>query len=48
MSSKNIYLKNGRLRCKKFWDIKVNPISGFPPERLIRYRHKPKEYGYQR
>lgn len=35
---KKSYLKN------KFWILNYNPITGFPPERLIyKYRTKPKE-----
>jgi hypothetical protein len=39
--AKNIYVHKTKDMQNKFWMLKCNPITGFPPERLI-YKYKPK------
>jgi hypothetical protein len=42
-------VNNNKNKRDKFWMLNKNPITGFPPERLL-YKHKtkPKQYDIKR
>lgn len=41
--AKDIYVNKGKIMANKFWLFNYNPITGFPPERILYYRAKPKD-----
>ncbi len=41
--AKDIYVNKGKIMANKFWQFNYNPITGFPPERILHYRAKPKD-----